>query len=432
MEYINMDIISWELSDGVWGRSPDKREEGSSFRSIHFRELLPPDTPDGIWSVDHDDLGVNTRDVSFWLDGDALCLVESTSQGSIWRIHFRHISTGQTHQRAFAPFIDFSRGSHLIWGYCEPLCYEERVLLQFYDHLDHDRTRQTAAIVLDWTTGEVMMPYTITLDTTFLTKDLLILAIPVATEQSTTLLEIRSLKSDNASYRCELPISWTDCGVRFLNHPSSNQGANCPTRYAKLFIPDPSLDILSIVLKDSESRYSRTVVLSINLFLRKCRRLTTLYEHTEEHVTPTFEWDQWGPDVTRWLPDNFLGEFGSRTVYGARMVAVLFEGRGGLSKYYNILLDFNPRAIRRRLPEGNGDGYNLRVETGEAEDKVYGRAIKSRLPYRAWLSTVEEQYWNLSLEANTIIARTEDMFHFFSFLPRDPSHSGEPLPPRML
>lgn len=321
IEYINMNTISWELSDGVGGRSPDKREEGSTFRSLHFQELLPPDTPGGIWSVDHDDLEVDTSDISFWLNGDTLFLVEFISQGDIWRIHFRHLSTSETHRRAFAPFIDFSKGSHLIWESCELLCYEERILAQFFDHRDPDRAKQMAAIVFDWTTGDVMMPYTTTLDITFLTKDFLVLAIPVATENGTTLLEVRPFEGGKASYRCELPISWRDCSVRFLGHPCSKQGVNCPTRYAKLFIPDPSLDILAIVLKASESRYSRTVVLSIDLFLRKCQHLVTS-NHTEEHVTPTFEWDLWGPAVTRWLPDNFLGEFGIRTVYGARMVTI--------------------------------------------------------------------------------------------------------------
>ncbi|KIM26196.1 hypothetical protein M408DRAFT_330754 [Serendipita vermifera MAFF 305830] len=303
------------------------------------------------------------------------------------------------------------------------------MLIQFIDHRGHGGTRQTGAIVLDWTTGEVMMSYTVTLDVTFLNKDLLILAIPVTTQQDTTLLEVRSMKGGNVWYRCELPISWRDCSVRFLGRPCSNQGANCPTRYAKLFVPDPTLDVLGIVLKHSENQHSTTVVLSIDLFLRKCQGLMLLPEDTENYAMPTFEWDKWGPDVTRWLPDNLPREFAYRTVYGARMVAIIFDGH---RDYYNALLDFNPRTVHRSAVEENGDGYKPTVQTTETEVRIGGRAIKSRLPYRLCPSRLEKRYWNMSLEANTIVGRVEKMFHFFSFLPRDPAHSGEPLPPRGL
>ncbi|KIM26197.1 hypothetical protein M408DRAFT_197298 [Serendipita vermifera MAFF 305830] len=401
MELINRKGISWELSDGVWGRSPDQRDEDTTFRSLHFQELLPPNTPGGIWSVIHGDLGVDTQDISFWLDEDALFLVEFISPEDIWRIHFRHLSTNETHRRAFAPFIDFNKGSHLIWENFELLCYEERISAQFFDHHNHNGTKQRAAIFLDWTTGEIMMPYTVALDITFLTKDLLVLAIPVLTEYGTIVLEVKSLKSGITLYRCELPISWRNYSVRFLSHPSSNQGANCPTRYAKLFVPDPSLDILGIALRDSENRLSATIVLSIDLFLRKCHGLMALSEDTGQHATPTFEWEQWGPDVTRWLPDNTRGDSGPRTVYGARMVAMIFDGRA----YYNGLLDFNPRTILHSPAKEKGDDYELTVQIEETEIILHGRVIKSRLPCRVRLSTRREQYWNLSLQANTIIGR---------------------------
>jgi hypothetical protein len=41
-----------------------------------FQELSPPWSPKGSWSLDRDNMGIDARDFSFWLDADAIFLVE--------------------------------------------------------------------------------------------------------------------------------------------------------------------------------------------------------------------------------------------------------------------------------------------------------------------------------------------------------------------
>ncbi|KIM26194.1 hypothetical protein M408DRAFT_197279 [Serendipita vermifera MAFF 305830] len=80
VEFENTDSIRREILDGIWGRSPDNRPEGP-FRGTHFEELLPPTTKGGRWSLDRADTGVDASDLSFWLDADALYLVERRDNG---------------------------------------------------------------------------------------------------------------------------------------------------------------------------------------------------------------------------------------------------------------------------------------------------------------------------------------------------------------
>lgn len=71
-----------EISDGVWAHAPDFK--GNTFRNIYFEELLPPYFQDGRWTFSTGDLGFDAHDFSFWLEGDALFVVESVGNGSVF------------------------------------------------------------------------------------------------------------------------------------------------------------------------------------------------------------------------------------------------------------------------------------------------------------------------------------------------------------
>jgi len=219
-----------------------------------------------------------------------------------------------------------------------------------------------------------------------------------------------------------------------------------------MFLPDPSLNILPIVFKPVRGLGLKqfTVVLSVQAFLRKCNALAvTAMKSTPIYATvavPVLKWDDWGPDVTRWLPPDIHGEYGARIVSGPRMLALLRKDDGQGVPYHNVLLDFNPRAIHRGVPKDVDDGFVLTLFDGETESSPLGSSVRSRLPYRAWTSNLKCRYGAASLEAHTIIGqlvsahlpnsdwvlrlrRKVDGFQLFSFLL--PS-VGSDIPPRML
>jgi hypothetical protein len=274
---------------------------------------------------------------------------------------------------------------------------------------------------------------------------------PCSEEEATT-FRVQSLSDTAVDFHCEFPIPWQFFNTQFQKHPISDHGADCPTRHSKMFLPDPSLSILPIVFKPIWGMGLKefTVVLSVHAFLRKCKALTITTAKSipsDAKVTaPVLKWDEWGPDVTRCLPPEIHGGYGSRMVSGPRMLALLCRGdqEGGPS--HNILLDFNPRALYRGVPKDVNDEFVLTIVDGETESNQFGSSVKSRLAYRAWTSNLKYRYRNVSLEAHTIIGRLvsahlpssdrvlrhrrkENGFHFFSFLL--PS-SGSDIPPRML
>lgn len=231
------------------------------------------------------------------------------------------------------------------------------------------------------------------------------------------MFEVRSLREGRILYRCSSPLSLSRYTARFSTNPSSNHGPDCPTRLAKFFVPDPAVNILVIVFNDMEGKRGHryfTVILSVHLFLRKCQKLTLELNDSGIFEVSTLEWNQWGPDVTRWLPTNIHGEFGSRISYGARLATSLVaQSRSGLHYvHYNMLLDFNPRAIRRSIAEENNDEYSLEIIDGKGIWTNSEIVVESFLPYRAWVSKLEDRYWNLSLDANTIVARLVSVLLF--------------------
>lgn len=243
----------------------------------------------------------------------------------------------------------------------------------------------------------------------FLTKDLLIVCQqhhPIM--GGDIIFEIWSLVEGRPLCIFELPVSAKGFSMRFLKHPSSNNGRNCPTRYSKLFVPDPTIGILpiSFAAVNSQDLESFTIVLSVHLFIRKFQSLMAPIR-TSRGAVVIFNWEQWGPSVTRWLPLEVRGYCGSRTVDGSRMLASLVRLRDftGELADYNMLLDFNPRPIRRNVLEQCGDHVLISTVDYETGWHAYGRGVTSSLPYRAWVSTSPSPYLNLNFEANTILAR---------------------------
>lgn len=226
-----------------------------------------------------------------------------------------------------------------------------------------------------------------------------------------TRLDVWSLTESRFLWHCELPLPANNFSIRFLRRSSTNKGPNCPTRYAQLFVPDPIASILAIVFGTitTVDMEHFTVILSIHSFLKMCYGLcaATKGENINSETVPVFSWEQWGPSVTRWLPLEIRGEYGSHMVYGSRMLATFFQRRDaeGEDAYYNMLMDFNPRPIRRKTLEQCGDHVLISTIDYASRWGAHGKGLMSNLPYRAWVSTSAYRYWNLDLEANAILGR---------------------------
>jgi len=193
-------------------------------------------------------------------------------------------------------------------------------------------------------------------------------------------------------------------------------------------MPDPAVEILGIVFRliGTEPGLPNvvfTVVLSIDLFLQKCEQLASAESSQSDDVVPVFEWEQWGPSVTRWLPHYIYGAVGGRSTFGSRMLAIFVktvrQGNAFVNSSHVMMLDFNPRPIFRGAQEDTTDDYHLQVfSRGEVwawEDVSMGVA----LPCRAWVSQRPCTYWGLFLDANTIagrqVSKPKKKAHIFQF-----------------
>lgn len=141
-----------------------------TFRSLKFEEMSPPNTTGGRWELSRDDLGFDVTDLAFWLDADALFLIEKRGYvpnplpctfliqdlRTVWRIHFRELSTNDAHPMAFQPFFDIHQERNEIWAQCEIVSYEERLSVEFFDTRRNSGS-PLAAVIFDWTTGMVLL-----------------------------------------------------------------------------------------------------------------------------------------------------------------------------------------------------------------------------------------------------------------------------------
>jgi hypothetical protein len=225
--------------------------------------------------------------------------------------------------------------------------------------------------------------------------------------------------------------------IRFLTHPQ--YGATSPAAQARLFRPDPAVEVLPIDIQlNGLQGPSFFVVLSLHLFAKKCDELRR--NHPDQHV---FDWPEWGPSVSRLLPPDQLRNTGFRSTFGSRMLAV-----GNLSNERLdtqvvpferlILLDFNPRPIRRGAQSHIRGRCHVLVEKELTEWSCPQLSLKmySSLPVRAFVSHQMVEYLDIHLDGSTMICRKvrytislvlsltrlkDHSYHIYSFLPRSES-----------
>jgi hypothetical protein len=173
----------------------------------------------------------------------------------------------------------------------------------------------------------------------------------------------------------------------FLTRPESRFGDKKPFSMAKMVMPDPLVGIIGISFTFEEyDPDGCSMILSLHAFQR-------IYFSLSENQPDrdVFEWDEWGPSATRWLPSSKVEPAGIRSICGPRM---LVRGRpsalaeGASNNYSLMILDFNPRPIRRGATSKCEDTYEVLVVDHETEwqDGNSDLKITSRLPFRAFVS----------------------------------------------
>jgi hypothetical protein len=222
---------------------------------------------------------------------------------------------------------------------------------------------------------------------------------------------IYSIENQAILYRFLIPIIGPLSSGEFFTRPQSTYGDKCLSTQGKRFIADGALDILAVELYlELIPSTSRFFVISVTKLLKVMERLRELRPDAL-----VFEWEEWGPDVTRFLPPRRMSPPSSRPTFGSRL-AVFYtnEDEEPIATNRKIaILDFNPRPILKGKVDGTGMGGNvLIVDTeSECENPHNDQMIKSRLPYRMFRKDWRADGDDCHLEANTMILRRVCLGH---------------------
>jgi hypothetical protein len=182
-------------------------------------------------------------------------------------------------------------------------------------------------------------------------------------------------------------------------------GENCPSSVTKRTIPDSELNILPVIFQLEQFTQRRCCVISLQRFLRAYRSLLEISQGRQ-----VFEWDEWGPNITRWLPLSALQVTGDRSTFGFMMLARGSGFRLHPHSYVDVtlfMLDFNPRPIRRGATTNIGEESHQIVfkEESQWEHPQTGKLIKSSLPYRVFVGSWLPRYLGLRFDGSTLVAR---------------------------
>ncbi|PVG03797.1 hypothetical protein CPB86DRAFT_722666 [Serendipita vermifera] len=412
--FSDQELGQYDICNGIFAQSLGNRSDGGTFKTLVYKELVSPQSQTKGWTHTWGDLGLLATDFSFWVQGDLQILMEPRDEDTCRRIHFRTISTNQPHPKSSAPYIDIFKADCPIWMKCYTASREDRIALRFWDSTGD--SRQGAGMVIDCTEAMIIMPYTPATHIEFLSRDEVLLLFN-GEEGYGTSLGVYSFPLQRIVCRCQLPFASPPYEARFLTHPDSQIQDNRPAPIAKSFVTDPELNIVVINFRQRRT-YPLCCVLSAHLFRKMYTSL--LDNHADRNV---FEWEEWGPTVTRWLPRR-CEPTGTRSIHGCRMLAWGLTAAFISGPHYELrlfLLDFNPRPIRRGITtDTDGDSQVVLIDHETVVKETYtGMEIKSSLPYRVFSNTWLPPVPNCRFDGTTIIRRAQVEYEFYSFLPEE-------------
>jgi hypothetical protein len=224
----------------------------------------------------------------------------------------------------------------------------------------------------------------------------------------TVSLVVHSLDRNETLYSCKLPIDIFNkqvYGAGFSTKPESRFADYRHMSPSTMFKTDPALMTICVSFRLAGDPEYICIVLAVRPFLKMCKNLRRDHPNRNQ-----FEWEEWGPSVTSWLPCPAINVPGYRCTSGPRILM-----SGDLSKIFHglevqlglVLLDFNPRPIKR----GGGTQQNQNTafamfDKGLDWKSNQNAAIKTTLPFRAFGEwALRQDYNNFHFEGNTIICR---------------------------
>jgi hypothetical protein len=248
-------------------------------------------------------------------------------------------------------------------------------------------------------------PYMRMADLAFLSRDEALILFNGEDGRKTS-IAVYSFPLQRIICECRLPFSDLPFKAAFLTRPESRFGDNCPSSIAKYLLPDQELNILGMTFRIEEHGNNLcVVVLSVQQFRLKYQSLLKKYPKRN-----TFEWEEWGPTVTRLLPYDRIHSTGYRNIFGSRLLVWGWSDSLHPDSYSGtslILLDFNPRPIKRGATNKlTGGSYEI-VITGESswQEPRTQKVIKSSLPYRAFTTPWLPRCFSFRFDGSTIIGK---------------------------
>ncbi|PVG03805.1 hypothetical protein CPB86DRAFT_778911, partial [Serendipita vermifera] len=393
----------FEVFDGIMAETINKIEEGI-YRGVRYQENIPLELNPNRWIKEWQDLGVDIIDFSFWTHADLQILIEPF-ENQYRRIHFRTISENEVHPNAALPYLDLSNDDCPGWDTCNSVTYEDRIAFHFWG-TRADGIPLVGSVVVSYFESKLVIPYTPVSDIAFLSRDEILLLFN-GENQDNTSIGIYSIPLERVICRCRFPFAQLPIMASFLTKPESRFGDRNPFSMAKVVIPDPALAILGIKFRLREDGFKDCcMVLSVGAFQKTYPSL--LDRHPSRLV---FEWEEWGPTTTRWLPYHGVNPAGSRIIHGSRMLvwgranAFAADGSGGSNL---MLLDFNPRPIRKGATTRFGKKYQVLVIDQETEWQ-YSHAkskITSKLPFRLSVSQEFPRHSAYRFDGSSLVGRS--------------------------
>lgn len=385
-----------------------------------------------------------------------------------WRIDFLTVSSGEPHPLAKVhPLVLFTPRIRCFTprtGFCG-----STLLLQLREDADG-----FLLLSLNWKTGKELMvcplnnqhlvPVILTVDQRYkafsgilLSQDLLL--VLERNESGPQTLAVINIPSRNVIHRFRFPELGPIYAAHFERpHGGTDHCIPATGNYTPpLIISDPAIDIVRlefILVGQRADRVSpsshASLIISISRLLKKCAPTPTVGKSVQALVS---EWDDWGPETSRWLPNNvevitpnavsgskLLAFTNSSDLLGtdiANPISIPLEGDGVVGNAgqvddeetpdevdddHLVILDFNPRRSWRKHDEktddanlscgGSGgtvisDTENCRIVEFSGVSEWQSKCetippIESGLPYRMTIDKRPFRYDTAAMDGDTI------------------------------
>ncbi|KAG8844469.1 hypothetical protein FRB91_002606 [Serendipita sp. 411] len=435
--------LRYEICDGILAISTKVVLQDSPTSDIVFVELASPNMKPGYIHFLRD-IAMEIRDITMLPAADLVVLLEGDQfSNKPFRIHFKAISNGNPHPlaaKSVLEALDPSLQTLQEHGKALIMLNHDTVVL-FVSEFTTWTTRRAGFMAWNWKTGNLITPYRHALDGVFLSRYQMLLVVDFQNQHlewsdiSSMGLVVYDFRTSKITHVVQLPVSSIPCAILYTYAPQSVH-LQSPAEVAASFTPDPSLDI--IVLEFGVNRLGHDfcfVIFSVRHLIDACDRMPAEQFGTS---SATIKWEDWGAHGSRWFPENSLTCSGERAIFGSRMITsgtVSLQDNqisipGPWSKSSSMILDFNPRPIRRTALDSTDhiDGFKTVPGTSRWTVTQWNGeevSIDSSLPFRMFVFDFKFHTRKLHLHHSAIVAQQAQSYDIYSFLPDPVYEDGE-------